>query len=358
MQNIGIWGLGVYLPEGVRRNEDFPPEAVAAWRQKAAKRLERILAQFESEQSEGARVALEALVELGDDPFQGGQERRIMPPTMTAADMEAAAAREAIARAGISKEDIGLVISYTLCPDYINVPQACVLHANLGLPERTLTFAVDAVCNSLIMQLSIAREQIANGRARFALLTQSSAITRLASSGEHYDTWFGDGATAIVVGPVGEGRGILGYAHRTDGTLHKALVCGVPGGRWFDAGAPVTYSEDHRANFDMVAKIADRAKQVIGESLAEAKLRPEEVDFYACHQAFLWLRRVTQKYCGLTQARAVDTFAWAGTVSAANLPLVLATGEREGLLRDGDVVQLFQGGTGMTWSGMVLRWGR
>jgi 3-oxoacyl-[acyl-carrier-protein] synthase-3 len=180
----------------------------------------------------------------------------------------------------------------------------------------------------------------------------------MTQSGEPHDSWLGDAGTAVVLGPVAEGKGVLGWSHHTDGTLYKALVCGIPGKRWFDEGAVIAYSEDHAQNLNMVTKIVDRAQQVVGESLTAAGLDHAQVDFFACHQAFLWLRRVAQSCLGLGHARTVDTFPWAGTVSAANLPLVLSVGEREGHLHDGDVVAMFQGGTGMTWSGMVLRWGQ
>ena len=356
--NVGILGIGTYLPPEIRKNDWWPQAMVDKWRERAARRLARIQEQYATPPSEGGRLALEALTKLGVDPFQGGIERRVMSPDMKATDMETAAAREAIARSGINASEIDLCLSFTLCPDYINVPGACVVHSNLGLSEKCTTMAVDAVCNSFMMQLTLAQAMIASGRARYALLTQSSAITRLTLSGENYDTWFGDAATAVIVGPVSEGFGIIGSANRTDGKLHDALVCGVPGKHWFDDGAAITYSLNHQSNFDMVVKIVDRAKQVVDEALAEAKVSVGEVDFYACHQAFLWLRDVSQRHIGMDKARSVDTFKWAGTVSGANLPLVMAMGEREGLLRAGDRVAMFQGGTGMTWSGMVLRWGK
>ncbi|HEY2746905.1 MAG TPA: 3-oxoacyl-[acyl-carrier-protein] synthase III C-terminal domain-containing protein [Polyangia bacterium] len=356
-KNVGILSVGVYLPETRRRNDHWSPDVVARWRSKAAARLQRTQGEFAHLEDKGLRMALEALAALGDDPFQGLEERRVMSADMTAADMETMAARDAIARAGIDPQQIDLLLSYTMCPDYINVPTGCVVHANLGLREHCQTMAVDAVCNSFIMQLTLAQSMIQSGRARYALLTQSSAITRMPGSGEHYDTWWGDAGTAVIVGPVAENAGIVGVSHYTDGTLHKALVAGVPGKRWFDLGEVIAYSEDHRANFDMIAKIAERSKQVLDDCFAESKVTADKIDFYACHQAFLWLRDVTQRYVGMRNARWVDTFKWAGTVSAANLPLVLATGEREGVLKSGDLVALFQGGTGMTWSGMTLRWG-
>ncbi len=356
--SIGVHGVGIYLPEPRRSNDHWPRDVVEKWRAKAAARLQRTDEAFGSVSNAGTRMVMEALRELGDDPFQGLQERRVMPPGMTAADMETMAARDAIARAGIDPQQIDLVLSYTMIPDYINVPTACVVHSNLKLRDRCLSMAVDAVCNSFIMQLTFAQAMIRSGQARYALLTQSSAITRMPGSGEHYDTWWGDAGTAVVVGPVTDGVGISGVSHYTDGTLHKALVAGVPGKRWFDMGEVIAYSEDHRANFDMIANIAERSKQVLDACFDASGVTASDVDFYACHQAFLWLRDVTQRYVGMSNARWVDTFKWAGTVSAANLPLVLGTGEREGTLKPGDLVALFQGGTGMTWSGMTLRWGR
>ncbi len=356
--SVGILGVGVYLPESVRRNDYWPPELVEKWRTKAANRLQRTDEAFGAATSDGTRLVMDELRKLGDDPFQGIVERRTIGDSMLAADMETAAAREAIARAGIDASEIDLLLSFTFGPDYLTVPTACIVHANLGLPERCTSLAVEAACNSFMMQLTLARSMIATGQARYALLTQSSAMTRIPMSGEHYDTWFGDAGTAVVVGPVGAGKGILSASHHTDGSLHRALMLGVPGKRWYDMGEVVAYSEDPRANFAMVATIADRAKQVLEESIAEAGVTPADVDFYACHQAFLWLRDVTQRHAGMVNARSVDTFRWAGSVSSANLPLVLAMGERDGLLRDGDVVAMHQGGTGMTFSAMTMRWGR
>jgi 3-oxoacyl-[acyl-carrier-protein] synthase III len=353
--DIGILGIGVFLPEKVRTNEHWPASVVDGWRERLKRRMVRMEEQFAQQPGDAAPRVLAALRELAGDPFQAGLERREMAPDMLASDMETAAARRAIAAANIDPREVGIVLSHTLCPDYINVPAACVVHANLGLRPDCLSMAVDAVCNSFLMQVVLARDLLASGRAKYALLTQASAITRLNPSNEPHDSWLGDAATAVILGPVPEGRGLRSFATRTDGTLHKALMVGIPGGRWFD-GKAYTYSDDHAANFSMMARIGERAREVADEALATAQVRPDEVDFYACHQAFKWLRPVTQDLLGFTRARSVDTFPWAGTVSSCNLPLVMSIAQNEGLLRDGDNVFLFQGGTGMTWSGMTMRW--
>jgi 3-oxoacyl-[acyl-carrier-protein] synthase-3 len=356
-KSIGILGVGTYLPPTVRTNDWWSEETARRWKEKATRSIERAKADLAAAPTEAARKTMEAILAIVEDPFQGSRERRVMAPDMKASDMETIAAREAIERAGIGKEEIGLVLSYTMIPDYINVPSACVVHGNLGLNERCITMAVDAVCNSFLMQLTLAQSLIQSGAARYALLTQSSAITRLPPSGDVVDAACGDGASAVVVGPVTEGRGILSCSHHTDGTKWGALVCGVPGGHWSD-GKCIAYSEDPKANANMFVRLAQRAGQVVGEALAQAGLSPDEVRFFASHQGLKWLRPLAQECAGLTHAKYVDHFHYTGTVSAVNLPFQLAVAEKEGIIAPGDLIACFQGGTGMTWSGMALRWGR
>jgi 3-oxoacyl-[acyl-carrier-protein] synthase-3 len=355
--NVGILGLGVYLPEQIRKNDWWPESVVAKWRDKKAQTITRYEGADDSSMTEGLKRTLAALAALGDDPFQGSVERRIMPEEITTTDMETWAARKAIERAGIDKREIDFVFSYTICPEHINVPSSCVVHHNLGLSERCFSLNPDAVCNSFAAQMTLAESFIRSGRARYGLLTQSSALSRLAAIEDPVSLFFGDGATAAIVGPVAEGKGLLGFAHRTDGSMHRALIAGVPGKRWYDEGRAVAYSGDGDAGKRMLFGVADRGKESIEAALEQAGLTKQQVDFYASHQATAWFRPVTQEYFGLAHARSVDTFQFAGSLSAANLPLVLSVAEQKGVLRDGDVVATYCGGTGITWSSLVMRWG-
>jgi len=357
-KSVGVLGVAAYLPTGVRKNDFWPEEVSRKWQEKAARRLDATREHLSRDASPIAKASLEAITAIGSDPFMGAVERRTMPDGMRAWDMETIAAREAIQRAGIAKEEIDLVLGYTMIPDFINVPSACVVHSNLGLSQRCTTMGIDAVCNSFMMQLTVAQAMIASGAARYALITQSSALaSRLPPSGEPIDVGGGDGAAAMIIGPVSEGRGILSMAHHTEGKLWGALVCGAPGKHWTEDRC-FAYTHDKEANHDMVSRIADRAVHVVGESLEKASLTPADVDFYACHQPFKWLRPATQQALAMEKARYVDHFHYTGTVSAVNLPLQLAVGEKEGILKPGDVVTCFQGGTGITWSSMTMRWGR
>jgi len=108
----------------------------------------------------------------------------------------------------------------------------------------------------------------------------------------------------------------------------------------------------------MIQSIADETDVLLSRTLAEAGVRKDEVTFFAAHQGTAWLGRAVQGHLGLAHATRIDTFPWAASIMGANIPLVLATGEREGRLKDGDVVVAFSGAPGQTVSTTVARWGR
>lgn len=360
--SVGIHGTGVYLPPDVRTNQWWPASVVEGWRSRRGGETTREALSAADpgdivELTDGVRRTLAQLSDAKSDIFQGAKERRVMPEGMLSSDMEAAAAREALKASQVDPEDIDLLLTYSYCPDLLTVPNACIVHRKVGLQERCVTLSVDGHANSFLLQLTLAEQMIASGRSRLALLVQSSASSRLIDATDPSSLWFGDGATAVVVGPVARGKGILGQSHHTDGTLSRTIVCGVPGRQWYDEGRCVLYMMDPLEGRRMILAIADYSKQTIHEALAQAELRAEDVRFYASHQGTFWLRALTQEYTGLLGASSADTFASTTSLVAANIPLLLAEGQRSGSLKDGDPVVMFSGGSGITWSAVVLRWG-
>jgi 3-oxoacyl-[acyl-carrier-protein] synthase-3 len=355
---VGIYGVGAYLPEEIRKNDWWPEATVEEWRRQMAKNLVRPKLDADDVGTEGVQRTLVGMSEFADDPFKGAKERRVMPKGMLTSDMETRAAQDAIARAGIRVDEIDLLLTYSRLPDYLNVPSAPIVHKNLGLPEKCMSLGIEAVCNSFMMQMALAEQMIKGGKARYALLVQSSGTLHLCNPSDHHSVWFGDAATAVVVGPVSPSKGLLATSHRTDGELYRALVTGCPGTTWYSGERIQLYTEDRAATRKMLLVITDLGKQVISEALAEAGHTPEDVNYYATHQSTHWFRKVTQEYIGLVNAKSVDTFSWTGSMGACNVPFMLAMGEREGMLKDNDLVAMYSGGSGITWSGMALRWGR
>jgi len=361
MSSVGIHSIGVYLPEEVRRNDYWAPDVVEGWRTKRARKIpsfKEIVSSDGAAPSSSEAAVLSAIAEYADDPFQGAVERRAAPDSMTASDMEVRAARDAIERAGIAADDIDFVLSHSALSDYHMCPNACAVKEALGLKQRTLSLAVEAACNSFAPQLELAESLIASGRYRYGLLVQSALGTRVVPKEQPASALFGDAATAVIVGPVASGYGILGRAHYSDGQHFRSVVSGVPGRRWYEEGRVVMYVEDPRLARETFLFIGDRSRQAIHAAIADASITKDQVSFYACHQPTRWIRKFTQASAELQHARAIDTFELTTSIFSAGVPLVLAMAEREGTVTAGDVVATFAGGLGFTWSSAVMRWGR
>lgn len=356
-QSVGILGIGTYLPPQIRENDWWSEEVVAAWRQRRANPLTSSKARVEPETRGGHAIA-EAMAALREDPFQGAKKRRVLDDGMKASDMELAAARAAIANAGIDPQEIGLVLVNTLAPDFLVTNNACLLHHNLGLSSRCFTMATEAACNAYMMQIALAEQMIAGGRAKYALLVQTCNISPMLPYDQPHSAWFGDGCAATIVGPVPDGLGVLSHAHRTQGQFHRTIVASVPEKCWYQDGKIVVYSADHEAARRSFLEIADCATDVVTDALAEAGRCAADVDFYAPHQPTAWFRDVTQQHLRLSKARSVDTFQSYASMFGANIPTSLSTAAESGQLRDGDLVLMFAGGAGLTYSTMLLRWGR
>jgi 3-oxoacyl-[acyl-carrier-protein] synthase III len=358
--NIGVWGLGTYLPPIVRTNDWWPAEIVDEWRQRQQKRVTRRAADAADDGTTPAtRRLLEAAAEYADDPFEGAVERRVMPDDMWPTEMQMAAAYQAIERAGVDLADIDFLLVENVTPDY-GVPDGCKLQLEMGLRrDRLFTLHSNCHCNGFVQQLALAEGLIRGGGFRLGLIVQCSVMSRHIRPEDPFSPWFGDAATAAVVGAVPAGKGLLAHAHGTDGRVHNGLVYGVPGKRWYDDGGKIVlYIEDRDKTKDMLLSMADEVEVLLGRALAQSGIRKEEVDFLAAHQGTVWLGRGIQRHVGLEHATRIDTFPWAASVLACNLPLVMATGEKEKKLQDGDVVVGFAGAIGQTVSGMVYRWGR
>lgn len=352
---IGILGLGMCLPEERRSNDWWPVRVVDQWRVNAARQA-RVGEQL-SPKTLGEATVLQCMGEHSQDPFQGAVERRIIGRDQVAADMEIAAALEAMSNARVDASGIDVVLTYSPVPEVLGTNQACTVHEALGFPASCFTLSVDGSCNSFLQQLEIAWGLIESGRARRALLVQSCVASRLMPYEEPFSAWFGDGAAAVVLGSVSPQRGLVNISHLTDGSLQNSLVATVPGARWYESGRVVMHTLNPLRAHRLFLESADTAKETIDSALERANLSPADVQFFACHQGTAWIRKAIQSYAGLAHATTLDTFPWAGSLSAANIPLVLYTAAAEGMLREGDLTVMYSGGSGITSSAAVVRWG-
>jgi 3-oxoacyl-[acyl-carrier-protein] synthase-3 len=351
---VGILAVGSYLPPTIRGNDWWPADVVEGWmRQRAAAKA----APPPAVMTPGMTTVARAMTEQAVDPFQGAVQRRVMDDDVSITDLEVAASRDAIARGGVDPAAIDLLLVHTAVPEYLLSNPASVVHARLGLSRRCLTLETDASAYSFLAQLTLAETMIRAGRARTALLVQSSGMSRLIDPKDAVSPLFGDGATAVLVGRVDDARGIVATVHLTDGAHPRTLIASVRGGRWYDDGRSVAHSAEPLSARQVFLETIDRAKEAIDAVLGEARLTAADIDFFGVHQGTPWLRQLSQHHAGLGAARSIDTFAETGYLFAASIPLGLRMAEDRGLLRNDDRVLLFGGGTGMTYGATVLRWG-
>lgn len=357
--NIGILGIGSFLPDAIRRNDWWPAATVDSWRQKRINRMTRGAIPDGVVETEGVKLVAQQMANMAHDPFDGGVERRVMPDDMSSGDMEVLAAQRALADAGLSPEDVDVLFLQSMVTDHVVLNNACAVHERLGLRQRVLSLETQGVCNAFLLQLQVVQQMLRAGTARYALIIQSSPLSRLMDPREPFSVWFGDGATAVVLGPVSEGHGILATTTRTDGSVHRALVGAIDAETpWYEEGNVRIRALEPLLGRKMLLTSADLGKQALDDVMADAGVTASQIDFFACHQASSWFRDAAQKILGLEHARTVNTYPWAGNLAGANLPLVLQVGVKERLLKDGDLVALYSGGGGMTWSAALLRWGR
>lgn len=352
--NVGIWALGTFLPETVRPNAWWPQATIDQWKARLARRFTNLSDM--GDLSPGAKLVLEATAKYADDPFEGARERRVIDDDMTSSDMAIAAARDAMERAAVGPGDIDFLLVQSMVPDFLNTPDGCRVHAELGLPARCFTANIDMACSGFLSQLAIGQAFIHSGLGRVGLLVQCAAMSRIMHAEDPWSAAFGDAATAEVIGPVSPGYGVLAQAHATDGRFHGGLVTGVPGKHWTE-GVPHVCIEDHDKARAMVMSIPDIVKGLIEDTLAQAKVAKDEVAFLAAHQATIWFGEVVQAHTGLHNARRVNTFPWTTSLSGSNLPMVMSIAEKEGLLAGGDLAVMFAGANGMTAAAFVHRWG-
>jgi 3-oxoacyl-[acyl-carrier-protein] synthase III len=349
---VGIVGIGLHLPQDVRDNSWWPAEVTVRWRERAVA-MPRI---DTDAMSDDERQVVTALERHHGDPFQGARRRHVVGKEQSALDIELVAAREAIANAGIATTDVGMLLTHSGVPDYLCTNTACSLHERLGLRGDCFSLAVEAASNAFLMQAAIAEQAIRSGAVRYALLVQSSTFSKILPSELEHSTWMGDGATAVVVGPVAADHGFLAWEHRTDGSIENTFVAGIPGKRWYDEGRAIAYPANPPAARRMFLSLVTFAKEVCGAALAKASMTPADIAFYASHQGTSWFRAVTQSALQLTRAKFVDTFAETASIYSSNIPLSLYVARREGLLTSGDNVLMFSGGGGSTYTCGIMKW--
>ena len=303
---------------------------------------------------------LSRLVETSDEWIRtrtGIRERRIAESSERASDLGAEASRRALADAGISPNDIDLLVVATFTPDQPLPSCASLLQKKLGIPTRAACFDVNAACTGFLYALDAACAMIASGRYRRALVVGSEKLSDVVDWDDRTTcVLFGDGAGAVVVGASDEtGRGLLGSLLGCDGS-GADLLC-IPGGPRDPTAPPGARSDKLQMKGREVFKLAVRCMDEAARDILEQHdVRADQISLVIPHQANQRIIDAIAEYLELPLERFfvnVDRF---GNTSAASIPIALDEARRAGRINRGDLVMLVAFGAGLTYGSALLRW--
>ncbi len=281
----------------------------------------------------------------------GIRQRHIAAADEKTSDLALAAAREALAAAGIAPTAVDLIVLGTTTPDMVFPSTACILQGKLGA-HRGPAFDVQAVCSGFVYALGIADLMVRSGQVRNALVVGAEIYSRILDWDDRGTcVLFGDGAGAAVLVPASE-PGILSTHLHADGQYRDILA--VPGtvANGTVAGKPLLTMEG-----DTVYKFAVKVlAEVAQEALAANGLSSTAVDWLIPHQANIRIMDATAKKLHVPLERMVSTVDRHANTSAASIPLALDLAVRDGRIRSGQHVLLLGVGGGFTWGAVLLRW--
>jgi 3-oxoacyl-[acyl-carrier-protein] synthase-3 len=288
----------------------------------------------------------------------GVRERR-RATSETSVGMAAAAARAAIAHAGIDPGDINLVIGASTAPQQLIPCTAALVQRELGLPEgRSLCFDLDATCLSFLVALHVAAPLITTGMYR-TVLVYSSEITSFGLNTREPESavLFGDGAAAAVLTASGPEASRMHLARfETWGSGADLTRC-EGGGTLHHPNDPATTREMNlfRMNGRGVYKMAARVMAPFLDGfIADLGWPRGDVDVIVPHQASLMGLRLLTAHWGFEERQIVRNLAIRGNCVAASLPLALSEAVHEGRIRRGDRVLLAGTGAGLSLGAVAL----
>lgn len=284
----------------------------------------------------------------------GIHNRHIAADDELTSDLALAAAKAAIADAGIDAQEIDTIILATTTPDYTFPATATTVQAALGI-HHGAAFDIQAVCSGFVYALTVADTFIKTGQSKTALVIGAETFSRLLDWTDRTTcVLFGDGAGAVVVkGEAGAGtnadKGILTAHLHSDGRYKDKLY--VDGGPSSTGTTGHVRMEGREVFRHAVVNIAE----AITESLEATGLTIEEIDWFVPHQANKRILDGTARRIGLPPEKVVMTVGDHGNTSAASVPLALDRAVKDGRIKRGELVLLEAMGGGFTWGSLLFR---
>ena len=299
---------------------------------------------------------LETILDTTDEWIRSrtGIEERHIAVKETTTSLAVLAARAAMEKAGVSGEDIDLIIVGTVSGDMCFPSTACQVQEAVSAVHAT-AFDINAACAGFLFGLSIADAYFGSGRAKTALIIGAEVLSKMMDWNDRGTcVLFGDGAGAAVVKK--DDGGILSLVQGSDGSRGMALTCRnrevnnpfVQGSRDTDYT-----SMDGQAVFRFAVKTVPEA---VKQALAQAECPPEEIKYFLLHQANIRIIEAVAKKLAQPIEKFPTNLQKCGNISAASVPVLLDHVNSSGMLKKGDKLVLAGFGAGLTWGAAVIVW--
>ncbi len=335
MYNSKITGLGYYVPDNVVTNDD-----------------------------------LSKVMDTNDEWIRertGIEERRhIIKGEDTTTSMGVKAAKIAIERSGIDKNDIDFIVFATLSPDYYFPGPGVLVQRDLGI-GTVGALDVRNQCSGFVYGISVADQYIKSGMYKNILVIGSEVHSTgldMSTRGRGVSVIFGDGAGAAILSREEDtAKGILSTHLHSEGQHAEELALIAPGmgKRWvtdiIDEKDPNDESYFPYMNGQFVFKNAVvRFSEVIKEGLAKNNLEATDINMLVPHQANLRIAQFIQKKFGLEDDQVYNNIMKYGNTTAASIPIALTEAWEQGKVKEGDLVVLAAFGSGFTWGSAIIKW--
>jgi len=304
---------------------------------------------------------LAKMVETSDDWITtrtGIKSRRIASESETTAQLSAIAAQKALASAGLSAEQIDLIVVGTITPEMVFPSTACFVQDAIGA-KNAWAFDLSAACSGFVYSLAVAEQFIAGGRYQNALVIGAETLSKITDYTDRTSCiLFGDGAGAVVLQRNQNGdKGILYSTMAADGSGWTSLNCQAHGSRFpvskpLDDPKKIYMTINGREVYQLAVR---RIVETVKECLDKCGLTINDVAMVIPHQMNARIIESAAKRLEIPDDRVFVNITTYGNTSAASIPIALDECVRGGKIKSGDIVILVTFGAGLTWGANVIK---
>lgn len=297
------------------------------------------------------------MVETSDEwiTTRTGIKARCIVEDEVNSDLSFNAAQMAIKNAGITAQDIDMIVLATVTPDNTTPATAIKVGGMLGVKPGTPAFDISAACSGFVYALTMADNMIRLGQAKTALVIGAETLSKITDwTDRNTCVLFGDGAGAVVL-RAREGNGdaadigILSTTIYSDGTHYDSLR--TTGGVSTTQNAGFVMMDGKEVFKYAIGALAQGAE----EAMAKAGVSNADIDWLLPHQANIRIIEGVGKKMELPEEKVIVNIAGHGNTSAASIPLALSEKISDGTIKKGDLVVLTAMGAGFTWGGAAVR---